>query len=75
MITSLSLRQCSIEQAIGSLRSAAIRHAEKGDDDKATKLFQLAAEVKALRDPEVVAFLDRRRLKKAMAQQAGAACA
>lgn len=69
-IIGLTKAQCDLEAAIGALRAAAISHATVKADGVAIELFQLAEQGKRLRDPAVVSFLDRRRLRAAQ-QQAG----
>lgn len=72
-IVGLNRHQCDLESAIGSLRAAAISHAGAKNDQTAIELFQLAEQAKRLRHADVVALLERRRMKLALAQAGAAA--
>lgn len=65
MIQHLNHPQCQLEGAIGMVRKAALLH---GDTPKAVRLWKLAIELSSLRDPEVIAFYDSRRLRAAQGQ-------
>lgn len=58
----ITKRQSLLEIAIGQLKRTAAEH---GDDDPRTpELFRLAIKAASLRDPEVTAHLEAKRLRR-----------
>jgi hypothetical protein len=66
----LNLRQSRLESARGAVMAAALAYGAAGtDDDKAVRLWQIAVELKNLRDPEVADAYETQRLRIARGGQ------
>ena len=61
----LNLRQSMLESARGAVMKAATAH---GDTPTAIRLWQLAQELTALREPDVAAAYERQRMRAARGQ-------
>ncbi len=58
----------ALEAAIGAMRAAAEAADLEREPDRAIALFDLALKAKALRAPEIVAYLEQRALRRAGAR-------
>lgn len=68
----LSLAQCHLEAAIGTIKKAAAVNEQRGNLETAVRLSQLAIEAAKLRDPVAVAILEDRRRKRVGTERASA---